>query len=56
MTVMIRRVKTVFTTPLFASSRDNGVRITRWTERRKLPPPVPAYDDDIFAYFDEVAA
>ena len=40
MTLMIRRVTSVLTTPLFA--REPFARVTRWTETRRLPPPMPS--------------
>ena len=42
MTLMIRRVATALTTPLFAAAREPFARVTRWTEHRRLPPPPPA--------------
>lgn len=51
MTIMIRRVATVLCTPLFAPAAAAPMAcITRWTERRSLPPLVPAYDEDLDLY------
>lgn len=61
MTVMINRIKNVLTTPLFASrvevGDEAGVWVTRWTESRRLPPPLPTFEDaELEGLFDGVFA
>jgi hypothetical protein len=58
MTVMIQRLKSVLTRPVFVpakASGDYGVWVSRWTARQPLPPPLPAFEDaDLEALFDGV--
>lgn len=60
MTAMIKRVKTILKTPIFAGAAANiddghGVWVTAWTESRRLPPAIPSWqDEDIEELFDGV--
>jgi hypothetical protein len=47
MTAMIHSLKNILTKPLFSDHDEvEGVWVTAWTESRKMPPPVPSWEDE----------